>query len=127
MSTENSSNDEAAKRERVLDCLDRLEQGFLRRWENNADFRDSLKGKDRDIVVDLTDLDAWTLRVRDGKLEKIREGRPEDPDVRIRADTEDFLDVFEGDLSPMEAYLKKKIKIKAGFRDILLVKSFMGG
>lgn len=117
----------ASKRERILDCLDRLERGFQRKWENNADFRDSLKGKDRDIVIDLTDLDAWTLTVRDGKLQEIQEGRHEDPDVKLTTEAEDFLAIFSGDLSPLKAYMTKRVKVSAGLRDILLVKSFMGG
>lgn len=119
--------DDATDRERILDCLDRLEQGFYRKWENDADFRDSLKGKDRDILIDLTDLSAWTLRVRDGKLEEVQERRPEDPDVRLTTTVDDFLAVFDGDLSPLKAYVQKRVKVKAGIRDILLVKSFMGG
>lgn len=119
--------DEATQREKILDCLDRLEAGFFRKWENDAEFRDSLEGKDRDILIDITDVGAWTLVVRDGKLEAIEESKPEDPDVRLTSRSEDFLAVFEGDLSPLKAYVQKKIKVKAGIRDILLVKSFMGG
>ncbi len=113
--------------ERIQNALERLEKGFRRRWENNPDFRDSLKGKDRDILIDLKARGAWNLEVRDGNLVEIAEGRPEDPDVRVTAEAEDFLAIFDGTLSPLEAYVKKKIKVKAGLRDILLVKSFMSG
>lgn len=115
-----------ATREDIEDCLERLENGFRRRWENNPDFRNDLKGKDRNILIDLSDTGAWWLRVRDGNLEEIKEGQPEDADVTIRADAGDFISVFDGDLSPLEAYMKQKIKVDAGLRDIMLVKSFMG-
>lgn len=114
--------------ERIQQCLQRLEAGFRRRWDNNPDFRKSLAGKDRDILIDLREAGAWTLQVRDGDLREIVEGRPVDkPDVRIEADAENFLAIFNGTLSPAEAYLKKKVKVKAPLRDILLVKSFLGG
>lgn len=113
--------------ERIQNALERLERGFRRRWENNPDFRDSLKGKDRDILIDLKSRGAWNLEVRDGNLVDITDGRPDDPDVRVTAEAEDFLAIFDGTLSPLEAYIKKKIKVKAGLRDILLVKSFMSG
>lgn len=124
------SDDETqrTKEERVADCLERIENGFQRKWENNADFRDSLKGKDRDILIELTDLGSWLLTVRDGKLEGIEEvDGLDDPDVRITAEVEDFLALFDGELSPLKAYATKKVKVNAGIRDILLVKSFMGG
>lgn len=119
--------DETAVEERIQNALERLERGFRRRWENNPGFRESLKGKDRDIVIDLKAHGAWNLEVRDGDLVEINEGRPEDPDVRVTAEAEDFLAIFDGTLSPLEAYIKKKVKVKAGLRDILLVKSFMSG
>lgn len=125
--SDDAADDDRSQEQQVLACLDRIEQGFRRKWENDADFRDSLEGKDRDIVIDLTDLGAWSLRVRDGKLQEIEEGGIEDPDVRLRSKAEDFLAIFDGELSPLEAYMKKKVKVKAGLRDILLVKSFMGG
>lgn len=115
-------------RERIEAALGRLERGFRKRWENNPDFRKSLVGKDRDILIDLRDHGAWTIQVRDGNLEGIVEGRPPGKaNVRIEADAEHFLAIFDGTLSPAEAYLRKKVKVKAPIRDILLVKSFMGG
>ena len=52
---------------------------------------------------------------------------PGKANVRVEADAENFLAIFDGTLSPAEAYLRKKIKVKAPLRDILLVKSFLGG
>lgn len=121
------ATDQRDLEDRIQDAFERLEGGFRRRWENNPGFRKSLKGKDRDILIDLKDEGAWNLQVRDGDLVDIVEGNLEDPDVRVIAEAEDFLAIFDGTLSPLEAYVKKKIKVKAGLRDILLVKSFMGG
>lgn len=115
-----------ARREKVEACLQRLEDGFRRRWDNNPDFRKSLQGKDRDILIDLKQTGSWWLKVRDGDLEAIVEGDRKDPDVSIQAKAGDFVDVFDGDLSPIEAYMKRKIKVDAGFRDIMLVKKFVG-
>ena len=119
-----SSDDQAA---RIQAALARIERAFRKRWDNNPDFRRSLKGKDRDILIDLNEAGSWHLIVRDGELTEIREGHLDKPNVRIHAEAEDFLAIFDGTLSPVDAYLKKKIKVKAGLRDILLVKAFMGG
>ncbi len=122
-----TQNDPETTQETILDCLDRLERAFRKRWNNDEKFRSSLEGKDRDILIDLRAEGAWTLKVRDGDLVSIDEGKPRDPDVKIDAEAEDFVAVFNGEISPLEAYVKRRIKVKAGFRDILLVKSFMGG
>jgi putative sterol carrier protein len=120
------SETEPIARERVEDCLQRLEDGFRRRWENNEDFRSSLRGKDRDILIDLRATGAWCLKVRDGDLEAIEETTVEDPDVEIEADADDFVDVFDGDLGPVKAYMTGKIQVDAGMRDLMLVKKFLG-
>ena len=118
---------ETSERDRILAALERLSRGFRKRWDSNPDFRKSLQGKDRDILIDLKHAGAWTLMVRNGDLVEIKEHRPTDADVRIEAEPQDFLAIFEGTLSPVDAYLRKKIKVKAPLRDILLVKAFMGG
>jgi len=120
------SETEQIGRERVEECLDRLERGFRRRWKNNEDFRSDLKGKDREIVIDLRETGTWWLNVEDGDLVTIQEGGREDPDVRIEADAEDFVDVFDGDLGPVKAYMTGKIKVDAGMRDLMLVKNVLG-
>lgn len=123
--SEDDEDSGQTKREKVTACLEKIERGFHRKWDNDPEFRDSLKGKDRVILIDLTDMGAWTLRVEDGKLQEIEEGRPDDFDVRLKTASEDFLAIFEGDLSPLKAYMTNKVKVKAGLRDIMLVKSFM--
>lgn len=120
-------DDDATRDEQIQHHLARLERGFQRKWENDADFRESLKGKDRDILIDLTDIGAWTLRVRDGKLEEIERDRPEDPDVSVKTSSDDFIAIFKGELSPVKAFLFRKVKVNAPPGDIKLVKAFMGG
>lgn len=119
------TNDET-NQERIQACFDRIENGFNRKWDDDEHFRNRLKGKDRDIHIELTDLGSWSLVVRDGKLERIEEDDPEDADVHLTTESQHFLDVMNGDLSPMKAYLTNKINVDAGLRDILLVKSFLG-
>lgn len=120
------SEQEQIGRERVEECLERLESGFRRKWDDNPEFRSSLRGKDRDIVIDLRETGTWWLKVRDGDLKAIVEDEPEDADVGIEADADDFVDVFDGDLGPVKAYMTGKIQVDAGMRDLLLVKKFMG-
>lgn len=120
------SRTEQRSRERVEQCLQRLEDGFRRRWENNPDFRSSLEGKDREILIDLRETGSWWIEVDDGELAAIHEGAGSDADVAIEADAEDFVDIFDGDLGPVKAYMTGKIKVDAGMRDLLLVKKFLG-
>lgn len=120
------SGTQTKQRQRVEDCLQRLEDGFRRRWEDNPEFRDSLRGKDRDIQIDLRETGSWWIQVRDGNLQAIVEDEPEDIDVGIEAEADDFVDVFDGDLGPVKAYMTGKIKVDAGMRDLMLVKKFLG-
>ncbi len=112
--------------DRIQECFDRIERGFHRKWENDEAFRNGLKGKDRDIHIEFTDQGSWSLIVQDGELVTVEQGAPSDADVHLTTTSEHFIDVMNGDLSPMKAYLTKKISVDAGLRDILLVKSFLG-
>lgn len=118
-------SDTETPRERVLACLERIENGFHRKWDEDPDFREELEGKDRDIQIELTDVGTWTLVVREGFLEEVREEAVDDADVHLTATSEDFLAVFEGELSPLRAYMTNRIDVDAGLGDILLVKSFL--
>lgn len=113
--------------ETVQQALDKIDSGFKKRWENNPDFRRKLEGKDRDIVIDLGPDGAYHLVVRDGYLQEIRDERPADQDALVTTTKDALLDIFNGDLHPIKAYTMGHVKVKASFRDVLLVRAFLGG
>jgi len=52
----------------------------------------------------------WVITIKDQNC-KVEEGRVDDPDLTIKADAEDGVNVLTGKLDPMRAYMLGKIKI----------------
>jgi putative sterol carrier protein len=52
----------------------------------------------------------WVIAIKD-KTCKVEEGKVDDPDLTIKADAEDGVNVLIGRLDPMRAYMLGKIKI----------------
>ncbi len=117
------------KYETVDQCVQRIWTGFHEKRERDAKFAASLKGKSRNILVDITDGKKYLLRVVDGDLkalEELEDLASVKLDVTVRTSGADLLALFNKELHPVQAYLSKRIHVKAPFGDILLVKGMLG-
>jgi len=62
------------------------------------------------ILLDLgEETEARTIVIRDGKV-KVEEGQTEPPDLTVQATAQDLLDLANGELNPMIAFVRKKIR-----------------
>lgn len=99
---------------------------FDRKWEEKPDLRDRLKGKNRVIMVDLTDAHPWTFYIEDGRFTHyVKEGH-HSPDAKLRATTADLLALFNRDLPVMQAYMSGRVKVDAKLSDVFFVKNLIG-
>lgn len=110
----------------VDDAVKRIEAAFWRRYHANPDLRERLKGKHRVVQLDLTDGDGRVFHIVDGKIDRVETTRHPHPDVVIALTSHDLLALFRGDLKPMQAYLSKRIRVRASFADLLFAKSLLG-
>ncbi len=115
-----------AKYETVQQCVDRIMTGYREKKERDAKFAASMKGKSRDILMDITDGQSYIIRVVDGDLKELTEGTLPKPDVRVTTSGADLIALFNKELNPVQAYLTKRIKVKAPFGDIVFVKGLLG-
>lgn len=72
------------------------------------------------IHLDALDEDArFTMHVIKGEITKVEDGLQGAPDIVVRATSEDFADMFWGDLNPSQKYLRGEIKVQGSQEDIL--------
>jgi len=73
---------------------------------------EKLKGIDAIILFDLKGDDGgqWTVNIDDGQV-SIEDGAPDSPDVTVRAASEDLKALIRGDLNPMAAFMRGKLKV----------------
>lgn len=112
----------------VEEAVKRIEAGFWRRYNARPELQEKLRGKTRILqlnISDAADENHW-FHLVDGKLEKVERGTHPKPDASVTTSTADLFAIFNGELKPVQAYLTKRIKVKAGFGDLLFAKSLFG-
>lgn len=80
----------------------------------------------RVLSVRVTDLDAdfWTV-LQDGTMGPLRQGEPDDPDIRIRAPSDTLVDLIDGKGSLFSAYLAGTVRIDARMSDLLRLRRLL--
>lgn len=106
--------------------LKRFEAGFWRRYNADPDLQKKLAGKDRMIQIDLIDGPGYLVHIVDGRLTETKEGRDPKAPVVITAKAEDLYAILNKELSAFQAYMTKRVRVKASFADILFAKSLLG-
>ncbi len=72
------------------------------------------------IHLDALDVDAkFTMHVVRGEITSIDDGLSGPCDVLVRAQSEDFADMFWGDLNPVQKYLQGEIKVQGSQEDVM--------
>ena len=79
-----------------------------------------LRGWDRTVHLVATDTgDGFTIAVASSVLADLRHGLVDVPDLVVSATSEDFADLFWGDLNPSEKYLSGEIVLAGSSEDVM--------
>ena len=90
------------------------------RCNGNARLARMLRGWDRTVHLVATDTgDGFTLAVEASVLADLRHGLVGRPDLVVSATSEDFADLFWGDLNPSEKYVSGEIVLAGSSEDVL--------
>ena len=81
-----------------------------------------LRGWDRVVHLQATDTgDCFTLRVAQQSLGELSHGLIGQPDLVVSATSEDFADLFWGDLNPSEKYMSGEIVLAGSQEDVMRI------
>ena len=77
----------------------------------------------RTIQIDVTDLDVsyWT-ELAGGRLGKLKPGPAPDPNIRMRASSDDLVAMVNGELGLMKSYLSGRVRIEASLSDLIALR-----
>ncbi|MEI7858654.1 MAG: alkyl sulfatase C-terminal domain-containing protein [Acidimicrobiales bacterium] len=79
-----------------------------------------LRGWDRTVHLVATDTgEGFTIAVSASVLSDLRSGLVDQPDLVVSATSEDFADLFWGDLNPSEKYLSGEIVLAGSSEDVM--------
>jgi putative sterol carrier protein len=92
------------------------------RCNGNERLRRMLRNWDRVVHLAVTDNDArFTMTIRDTVISAVEAGLVGTPDVVVRATSEDFCNMFWGDLNPAEKYVNGEIKLEGSADDVMRI------
>ncbi len=92
------------------------------RSNGNPRLTKMVRGWDRVIHFVTTDTDqAYTVRVEAQHLSELEVGHVGQPDVIVTGSSEDFCDMFWGDLNPSEKYMSGEITLAGSQEDVMRI------
>jgi putative sterol carrier protein len=92
------------------------------RSNDNPRLTKMVKGWDRVIHFVTTDTaETYTMRVEQQQLSPLETGATGQPDVIVTGDSEDFCDMFWGDLNPSEKYMNGEITLAGSQEDVMRI------
>jgi len=90
------------------------------RCNENERLKRMLRGWDRVVHLVAVDCDeSFTVEVKEQQLSEISEGCVGTPDLVVIATSEDFADLFWGDLNPSEKYMSGEIVLRGSQEDVM--------
>jgi putative sterol carrier protein len=95
---------------------------WRQRSNANARLKKMVRGWDRVIHFATTDTtDAFTVEVVGQELSELTFGHVGTPDVIVTGSSEDFCDMFWGDLNPSEKYMSGEIILAGSQHDVMRI------
>lgn len=95
---------------------------WRRRSNDNPRLNKMVRGWDRVIHFTTTDTgEGFTMEVRDQVLSELVVGHAGQPDVIVTGSSEDFCDMFWGDLNPSEKYMSGEITLAGSQQDVMRI------
>jgi putative sterol carrier protein len=90
------------------------------RCNDNPRLAKMLRGWDRVVHLVASDTgDGFTIEVAGSVLADLRHGLVDRPDLVVTATSEDFADLFWGDLNPSEKYVSGEIVLAGSAEDVM--------
>jgi putative sterol carrier protein len=90
------------------------------RCNDNPRLAKMLRGWDRVVHLVASDTgDGFTIEVAGSVLADLRHGLVDRPDLVVTATSEDFADLFWGDLNPSEKYVSGEIVLAGSIEDVM--------
>lgn len=95
---------------------------FNEKARTDPKMTETLKDMSRIIQLDVDGDQSYHFVLKDYRIDGVKDGPTHNPEVLVSTDKATLLGIFSGDVSPMRAYMTKKIKFKATLMDLLVLK-----
>lgn len=108
--------------ENVSDLLSEKVIEFNSRIDNEPSFSKMIEGKNRTICICVSDGDTYSSKLENLRIEDFVKTDDNSADLTVTANSETLVALIEREMSPVKAYMKGDLKVKASLTDMLLLK-----
>lgn len=105
--------------EKLLAAIDK----FKTKIEEKPEYKAELEGWTRSVLIDAGD-EKYNFSIDNAEVKDFQAGDMEGADIALVSDTKTFIGLLDGEISPMKAYAKKQIQLKAPLADLLKMRKF---
>jgi len=111
-----------ATREEVERALERVRARF-----EDPDLRASFRAFTKSLQFTFEDLGtSFILKVVNGEVRSLREGEVESPDIFVTLRSDALVEIMEGRLNPVQAYMRGQLRVKGAMLDLLKLQKLLG-
>ncbi|MBA3045110.1 MAG: SCP2 sterol-binding domain-containing protein [Candidatus Thermoplasmatota archaeon] len=98
---------------------------FKAKIAEDEELRNDLKEVVRNVNVDTTDNEGFSFILDKGEIKDFKRGKLETAEITLHATTDDFKQLFTGQLKPMKAWATKRLKFDASIDDVMRLKKLI--
>lgn len=109
----------------VEETLASIMDRFNRHAARTPSVSEELQGLVKTVVVRVTDEGAYSVELRDGRLQNLRSGGADRPDLTITTDRSTFEGLVRKEIGPMKAIVTRKLAIEGTLEDKLLFRRLL--
>lgn len=95
---------------------------FHKKMEDSPEIRKDVEPLEKVFNLDLGE-ESYTLKLKDARIYFFEPGLDPNADVTVTTTPENLMNLIDGTLRPMRAYVLKKIQIKGKIDDLLFLKN----
>ena len=106
----------------IKQILEEKVSEFNTRIKDEPKLSGVIEGKERSICISVSDGENYTTNLKDMNLDPFVESEDTSKDLVITASSEVLQALIKKEMSPIKAYMTGKLKVKASFTDMLLLK-----
>jgi putative sterol carrier protein len=107
------------------DEMKKMVDNFNKKAETDPKLQEELKGKVRQVFIELTDMEGFRFMLRDERIKDFARGKPESPDIHITTDSVTMEALMKKEMGPMKALVTKRLKLtKISMEDLTTIRKF---
>jgi putative sterol carrier protein len=109
----------------VEELLKSVVEKFNTKVREDTALKNALKDIKRTVQIELTDGKMYKFMLNPNGITDFSEGIVKNADVRVISDTETLKALINKQIGPMKAWMTGRLRIKASFTDLAMLRKFI--